>query len=79
MTVLTAVKVLIDVLMLLFYIIPHSTGMLICCSTAEAERAAKQLLSSVAREMHTCTLASYVITMEGCTVVLLTTPGSQSA
>ena len=33
------------------------------CSAAEAER----VLSSAAKEMHTCTLASYVITMEGCT------------
>ena len=46
----------------------HSTKMLLCCTAADAaERAAKQLLSTATREMHTCTLASYVITREGCT------------
>ena len=49
------------------------------CSAAEAQRAAKWLLISAAREMHTCTLASYVITRGGCTAALLTAPGSQSA
>ena len=42
-------------------------------------RVAKQLLSSAAREIHTCTLAIYVITREGCTAALLTAPGPQSA
>ena len=44
------------------------------CSAAEADLLC-WLLSSAAREMHTCTLASYVITREGCTAALLTTPG----
>ena len=40
---------------------------------------AKWLLSSAAREMHTCTLDSYLITREGCTAALHTAPGLQSA
>ena len=32
------------------------------------------LLNSAAKEMHACTLASYVITREGCTAALLTDP-----
>ena len=67
LTVLTAVKVLVDILMLWCCITPHSTGMLLSFLGAKAQRAAKWLLSSAAREMHTCTLASYVITREGCT------------
>ena len=51
------------------------------CSATEAGSAAEAgwLLSSAAREMHTCTLASYVIAREGCTAALLIAPGSHTA
>ena len=53
----------VDVMML------HNTtfcrGMLLCLL------AAKWVLSSTAREMHTCTLAGYVITRQGCIGALL--------
>ena len=42
--------------------------MVLCLLPAEA---AKKLLSFAAREMHTCSLAGYVITRQGCTVALI--------
>ena len=61
LTVLTAVKVFVDVMML------HNTTFHRDADLLLRLRAAKWLLSSAAREMHTCTLASYVIIREGCT------------
>ena len=76
LTVLTAVKVFVNVCVRMLHS-THSTRMLLCLLAADAAKgAAKWLLSSAAREMHTCTVASYVITGQGCTAALLTAPCS---
>ena len=65
-TVLTAVKVFVNVCVMMLHN-THSTRMLLCLLAADAaEGAAKWLLSSAAREIHTFTMAHYVITGQGC-------------
>ena len=60
----------VDVLMLWCCIISHSSRRWLCLLAVDAARAAKPwLLSSAAREMHTCTLAGYVITRQSCTAL----------
>ena len=60
LTVLTAVILFVMVLC-------NTTFQRDALCLVAAEAGSKWLLSSAAKEMHTCTLASYVITWQGCT------------